>query len=166
MTDAELAAARALVDAATPGPWRKQQWKNRTDADVFSGGDVFLAHLHDADNAAFIAASRTLVLQLLDEVKRSHADNAVLLVAADADANRSRLATAMNQIARLTAGLEEATAVADRFAADVERVLPVYEAAKAWRVAKPALLDRYRDFEDVAIGQAVDAALAAETRAK
>ena len=65
MTDTELAALKALADAATPGPWREsavdgEQWI--AGPDIY--GDAVMrtddAELSDAD-AAFIAAARTAV---------------------------------------------------------------------------------------------------------
>lgn len=163
MTDAEIAAAYTLVEATTPGPWRNGHDPSHFDAPEVTDGFSFAYYVANAGDAIFIAASRMLVVQLLDEVKRSHDDNAALLVAADADANRSRLAEAMNQIARLTAGSEEATAAADRFAADVERMLPVYEAAKTYIEG-----DGENDADELCrrLDEAVSVAVAAESRAK
>ena len=52
MTPTEIAAARALCDAATPGPWTAGR------------------HLTNQADSELMASSRTLVPQLLDEVER------------------------------------------------------------------------------------------------
>jgi hypothetical protein len=86
MTDIDIAAARALCDAATPGPW-VGGWEGQsfvvraTDGSevtrqTFAVGfgedwasDAFRDDCDNAD-AAFIAAARDLVPALLDEVER------------------------------------------------------------------------------------------------
>lgn len=95
LTDEELKAARALVEAATPGEWNVQEWRHWADpskrnftvqytaTDRFNEGAKFaLATVElygysetgsTEANAAFIAASRTLVPKLLDEVERLQA---------------------------------------------------------------------------------------------
>lgn len=94
MDEDELRAAKALVDSATPGPWR-QDGDDRVcngrcgDPVAYHEGSCcdhrgvgcYMEHHRDcitvartedspADDAAFIAASRTLVPRLLDEVDR------------------------------------------------------------------------------------------------
>ena len=67
MTDDELAAAKALCDAATPGPWEDVAGMLRSpDASVVLRFDGY----ESEEDAAFIAASRTLVPQLIAEVER------------------------------------------------------------------------------------------------
>ena len=98
MTDERLAELRALAAAATPGPWRRGVWRGQChvedhvpmyhgttspcvydftfDADVSNQiappkGNHFLFDergLNEQD-AAFIAASRTAIPELLDEIQ-------------------------------------------------------------------------------------------------
>jgi hypothetical protein len=78
ITDEQLAQWRALVDAATPGPWSEREdseapaWRVIW-SDDYSGLDVarvvpWMTHVEF--NAAFIAAAREAVPALLDEVER------------------------------------------------------------------------------------------------
>ncbi len=72
---------RALCEAATPGPWNWETWQagiscatgwiGTVDHDPKGDGPPF-ADL-DADGE-FIAASRTLVSEMLDEIERLEAD--------------------------------------------------------------------------------------------
>lgn len=74
MTPDDLSAARALVDAAQQPPWRV------VDGDVLAPDDIecprgfnptnYVVKEPQANDAAFIAASRTLVPALLDEIQR------------------------------------------------------------------------------------------------
>lgn len=66
LTDEELAAARALVDAATPGPWTLQEhtkidkrFELRPSHVIFDYDDV--DHERVDSDASFISAARTLV---------------------------------------------------------------------------------------------------------
>lgn len=66
MTPAERARLAALAEAATPGPWRADDQDHRTE--VVSVDGVVVADLRDhtqGDDAAFIAASRAAVPELL-----------------------------------------------------------------------------------------------------
>lgn len=81
MTAAELAALKALADAATPGPWEAGEY-NRVTADgrhILKCRDQYdgvrLA-IHDNANAdaAFIAAARDAVPELVAEVDRLRAE--------------------------------------------------------------------------------------------
>ena len=82
MTDEELQQARKLVEAATPGPWTSLPWGVDTGPAFIKVEDDRGARVADAfdctpwsdkqggQNARFIAASRALVPQLLDEIER------------------------------------------------------------------------------------------------
>lgn len=85
MSDDQMAAIRALCDAATPGPWKwwtSCSWR-RLKSDragvSLSVAEPFVASdghpdldIKEADQA-FIAAARTAVPALLDEVERLRA---------------------------------------------------------------------------------------------
>ena len=90
MTDEELAAIRARVDAASLGPWRVfQKWRLEVEdangeqvADIGyigydDGPDDETRRFMEADSA-FIAASRQDIPALLAEVERLRAENAAL----------------------------------------------------------------------------------------
>jgi hypothetical protein len=76
--DAELARLRALCEAATPGPWSKGDGKNNARWVVMGHYvpicSTELSHAPigqgQESNVEFIAASRTALPQLLDEVER------------------------------------------------------------------------------------------------
>jgi hypothetical protein len=73
MTDIDLDAARALCDAAAPGPWVADgcyitNW-TRENAPK-PGFTIYDEGGHGPEDAAFIAAARDLVPALLDEVER------------------------------------------------------------------------------------------------
>lgn len=99
MTDQEMRAARALCEAATPGPWEATELVvhpsfnapnqprvkvgNCDVARMAVGGqdDVIAAtfctigkYEHEKRNAAFIAAARTLLPAALDEIERLKRD--------------------------------------------------------------------------------------------
>lgn len=84
MTPERRAEYRRLADAATPGPW---EWSHLLNPNGLLSGDceviaILPEHtcsleMLEAD-AAFIAASRTAVPELLDEVERLEALNASL----------------------------------------------------------------------------------------
>jgi hypothetical protein len=90
LTDDELAAAKALVDAATPGPWSAANGKGsacvRTEDRATSCAIYLNVRTCEVDecverwhrDAAFIAASRTLVPRLLAEIARLRVQNAAL----------------------------------------------------------------------------------------
>jgi hypothetical protein len=63
MTDEQLAEWQRLADAATPGPWRYRGIYVGTDAGLVASAELPL-------HAAFIAASRTAVPALIEEVER------------------------------------------------------------------------------------------------
>jgi len=68
----ESDAPRELCDAATPGPWVFSEgflWNEALDHGVLAHGEIVQWDM-TAPNRAFIAASRTLVPRLLDEVER------------------------------------------------------------------------------------------------
>jgi predicted nuclease with TOPRIM domain len=66
LTDAELAAAEKLCEAATPGPWRECK------------GEVLIAdawvQLRKNEDAALIAASRSLLPRLVAELREARAE--------------------------------------------------------------------------------------------
>ena len=77
MTSEELAAIKALADAATPGPW---VWEEGEEPDSMSGavgGRIIRTDMGyygpEAADRAFIAAGRTAVPALLAEVERLRA---------------------------------------------------------------------------------------------
>lgn len=70
MTDDDIKAARALCDAATPAPWENH---GRSVRDASQSIAEWLIH----DDAAFIAAARTLVPTLLDELESARRDTAI-----------------------------------------------------------------------------------------
>ena len=77
MTAAELAALKALADAATPGPWEAGEY-NRVTADgrhILKCRDQYdgvrlAIHDNAIADAAFIAAARDAVPELIAEVDR------------------------------------------------------------------------------------------------
>ena len=87
LTPEQLAEARALVDAASPPPWRLD------DGDVLAPDDVDCPRGYNPKNrvadwcgndAAFIAASRTLVPALLDFVAALTAERDAAIIERDA----------------------------------------------------------------------------------
>lgn len=85
MTDDDLRAIRERAEAATPGPWERREatvCAGRHNMPLpYEGGYIDGAMLDDRDahaNAAFIAASRTDVVRLLDEVERFRKENAAM----------------------------------------------------------------------------------------
>lgn len=85
LTDDRKTELRALCDAATPGPW---EWSHLLNPNGLLSGDceviaILPEHtcsleMLEAD-AAFIAASRTAVPEILDEVERLQSRNARLV---------------------------------------------------------------------------------------
>lgn len=76
----DTAAARALADAATPGPWESAEGYEGYDIESATGfvaGCKFGA-VKSTEDAEFIAASRSLVPALCDEVDRLRAEAADL----------------------------------------------------------------------------------------
>lgn len=72
----ELKRLRALADAATPGPW---VFKASGDSLRFSmrrppGGTIAVALTAEPEDVDFIAAARTALPALLDEVERLRAE--------------------------------------------------------------------------------------------
>ncbi len=71
MTPERLAKIKQLCDEATPGPWNSDEEAEY----IFSDGDMVAeirgigAYLHTQNNAAFIAASREIVPELIAEVE-------------------------------------------------------------------------------------------------
>lgn len=76
ISDEELAGARRLCDASTPGPWEAEPDSDSvgvSDAIFKERGYGLLAAADHPGTAAFIAASRSLVPRLLDLVARQRA---------------------------------------------------------------------------------------------
>jgi hypothetical protein len=83
MTHAEISAARALADAATEGPWvvaddsprgfgvGQEEWEHRPV-------DLHPWEMFNKTDAAFIAASRTLVPKLCDALEAAQRDAEVI----------------------------------------------------------------------------------------
>jgi hypothetical protein len=83
MSEEEIAAARTLCEAATPGPWTFKSPDAPAGAvDIYHPDDgrddcrvaEWVQEIHEDRNASFIAASRSLVPRLLAEVDRLRAD--------------------------------------------------------------------------------------------
>lgn len=71
-----IAADRAIIEAATPGPWEAQIYAPatyRNSVFVSNTGEI-VAHVTVDDNATFIAAARTGWPAALDEVERLWAE--------------------------------------------------------------------------------------------
>lgn len=81
MTDERMRQLRALVEAATPGPWMPAVWIETDGYEWRATGPGHEEHSHEhgsepgcpdeqaaQHDAAFIAESRTAVVELLDEV--------------------------------------------------------------------------------------------------
>lgn len=72
MNDSDLAAARAIADAATPGPWGYTEGYYGINAN----GTRYLdrvANANGMDDTRFIAASRSLVPLLVTEIENLRA---------------------------------------------------------------------------------------------
>lgn len=124
ITDDELKAARALCDAAVEGPWDRLEGdeSNIVDANGMHVCRTMEPSKGDPDHeAAFIAASRTLVPRLLDEVERLKTERCY-----GCDANIRESATARAALADVLAALEVSTA-----SAGIERVHTLREKASA-----------------------------------
>lgn len=81
MTEEQLAAVEALCNAATVGPW-SIEYDGNEQANIYSGHEWIAILPHQcvlsieeqrAKDAGFIAASRTLVLQLIAELREARA---------------------------------------------------------------------------------------------
>ena len=70
MTDDEIRAAKALADAATPGKWECITSRDVFTAVVSPGVATIYIDCERDEDAAFIAAARSLVPQLADECLR------------------------------------------------------------------------------------------------
>ena len=78
VTNDEIKAARALCDAATPGPWKHVRGPAARDVLydangrelLFTSNEYYARADLEENDAAFIAVARTLVPRLLDEVER------------------------------------------------------------------------------------------------
>lgn len=146
LTPDDLVRARALADAATPGEWIART-EAQSGAPVVWLSNGLVVMVNRDDDATFIAASHTLVPQLLDLIEILTAERAeraellaysVVLAAAGAEQ-----LTSINR--------DESVVYAEfkKMEAELARLRPVYEAAKAWRA------DRY-DGRDELFGSAID----------
>lgn len=72
MTIPDLDEYQALINAASPGPWRLWE-KNRSPAEVVDPDDISIGRIWTEPDAIFIEASRTMGPALIEEVKRLHA---------------------------------------------------------------------------------------------
>lgn len=103
MTPEQLAALKALADAATPGPWEEVAESGEwwiTGPDIYNDAVMTTnaSEISQAD-ADFICAAREAVPALLAEVERLRADNADLraaLSALTADMERLRVSIVAN----------------------------------------------------------------------
>jgi hypothetical protein len=112
MTNDELAEARRLCDAATPGPWNKCYAPDTNtpaavsdrDFEYIARTDIFSIHSDDSciANAAFIAAARSLIPALLAHVERLTKERDALA------ARRDELLTAMVRVTNETPFADEA----------------------------------------------------------
>jgi len=130
LTPAQLAEAEALCAAATKGPWAPEprdmiedgDWRVRIGSNGGNHG-VYVAHAlgkANKPNAAFIAASRTLVPALISHARQAEAR----AVAAEGEVERLR--AALRQLEQLA----QAQGVADGNAIASARAAAIEEAAK------------------------------------
>jgi hypothetical protein len=101
VTSEELAAIRARVEAATPGPWHNAGYplKGIDGPEVMAAGDAHLLTMvcrpSDNEDATFIAHARQDVPVLLDEVARLAAEVERLTTALEAGRTKRRAADAV-----------------------------------------------------------------------
>lgn len=188
MTDDEIKRAKELCEAATAGPWRAANGTGSASVVCEAVGVHCAIYINvrtcEVDecvrrwqaDARFIAAARTLVPRLIAEVERLRRTERFLRYhEIDDEPIRSmseRLVAAIDDTdPRL--GLAEDVAMnvdqllkqRDEARAELARLRPVYEAAKAWR---PTSIDDDSYSEDreglalVTVAAAVDAAEAKE----
>ena len=125
ITDDEIKAARALCEAATPGPWTARfdeyvigdnvsaRVSIRNDDGAWVDSERTIVNESMRGDAAFIAAARTLVPRLLDEVERLKAALAEAVdIANDQVRQRTNLAAAVEGDAWRMAALRSALAEA------------------------------------------------------
>ena len=121
ITDDEIKAARALCDAATPGPWKHVRGPAARDVLydangrelLFTSNEYYARADLEENDAAFIAAARTLVPRLLDEVERLRTALAEAVdIANDQVRQRTNLAAAVEGDAWRMAALRSALAEA------------------------------------------------------
>ncbi len=121
MTDSELL---ALCNAATPGPWEAEQFGRYEDDPTDLRWRIFLrgadnpqTNSRDCDwvqrDAAFIAASRTAVPELLERVRRLEAER---------DEARMRLEILRDEYLRLAGDYERCTTARDTLRASLAAV--------------------------------------------
>jgi hypothetical protein len=87
LTNDELAAIRARVEAATPGPWRTHIYP-MGESTIYGVGTCGAG----PEDLAFIAAARTDVPDLLAEVERLRAELAAVRAYYSDDASEARMA--------------------------------------------------------------------------
>ncbi len=115
-TDSDTAArARALLDAATPGPW--DQVGATVEKEVDAGWCVVVADCDKVPDAALIAAAPTLITDLLAEVDRLNAECRQLGTKMTGDT-----ATDLRMIYAYELGLAEAEAERDAAVARADRL--------------------------------------------
>lgn len=158
MTKLDLSAAKALCEKASGGEWHVQphsHWRTGVEVYAVHSKSMQLAECGTgADDAAFIAAARTLVPQLIAEVERLTSEQrlngeisanvndainragihcalyyweAIDQIAADRDALRSQLASALS-------AKDEACRIAERVIAD-SQVLPSTDSDRIHQLA-------------------------------
>ena len=134
ITDDEIKAARALCEAATPGPWTARfdeyvigdnvsaRVSIRNDDGAWVDSERTIVNESMRGDAAFIAAARTLVPRLLDEDERLKAALAEAVdIANDQVRQRTNLAAAVEgdawRMAALRSALADALDALDAIAA-------------------------------------------------
>lgn len=68
LTAQEVDEYEALLNAASPGPWRL--WQKRSPAEVVDPDDISIGRIWTELDAVFIEASRTMGPALVEEVRR------------------------------------------------------------------------------------------------
>jgi hypothetical protein len=123
-TPFNLAAARDICERATAGPWRE------CGCEILIGDHwwrpVSHLHYHNEHNATFIASARTLLPQALDRI--SELEQACDAHAATANEHCDRASALRQQVASLSAALEEACGIATDYVSHRARALEHIEA--------------------------------------
>lgn len=141
MTDEEIAKARALCEAATPGPWTAE-YGTSDRAPTINGparpgvaGFPVPVRVASNQDAAFIAAARTLVPALLEELESARRDLAI------AHQDASQLSGDANRVLRELK--ERMFAKIERYERDAEALTADIAATKA------ALAEAVQMIEDI-----------------
>lgn len=134
ITDDEIKSARALCDAATPGPWKHVRGPAARDVLydangrelLFTSNEYYARADLEENDAAFIAAARTLVPRLLDEVEQARRElSEAHDIANDQIRQRTNLAAFVEgeawRMAALRAVLADAMALLDTVNPDYSR---------------------------------------------